>query len=93
MTEQPWGEPGWLGRRVRELVWQGLSWPYLVAIAFTVASLRGRDPTMITAALGAWGVALGRRLVQQGLEARAGGLAAGPGSYVHTPAEDDQWGA
>ncbi len=88
----PWDEPGWLGRRVRELVWQGLSWPYLVAVASTVAALQSRDPTLITAALGMWAVALGRRLVQQGIEARAGGTAAPEPPYVHAPAEDDPTG-
>ena len=86
----PWDEPGWLGRRIRELIYQTLSAPYLVATAFTVAALRTRDPTLITASLGMWGVALGRRLVQQGIEARAAnGLTLEPPAYIHAPATDD----
>jgi hypothetical protein len=37
-----------------------------------------------------WGVALGRRLVQQGIEARAAnGLALEPPAYINAPATDD----
>lgn len=68
----PWDEPGWLGRRIRELIYQTLSAPYLVATTFTVAALKTHDPTFITASIGMWSVALGRRLVAQGMEVRWG---------------------
>jgi len=64
----PWDEPGWLGRRIREFLWQGLSWPYVVAVAFTASALQTRDPTLITASLGMWSIALGRRLIQHGID-------------------------
>ena len=86
----PWDEPGWLGRRIRELIYQTLSAPYLVAATFTVAALKTRDPTLITASIGMWGVALGRRLLQQKMHAaNGGGLALEPPAYIHAPAEDD----
>jgi hypothetical protein len=86
----PWDEPGWFWRRLKEAIYQGLSWPYFVAIAFTVSALQTRDPTLITASIGMWSVALGRRLIQQGLEVRAGnGVAVGPPAYITAPATDD----
>jgi hypothetical protein len=65
----PWDEPGWLGHRLREFLWQGLSWPYVVAITFTASALQTRDPAFITASLGMWSIALGRRVIQRGLDA------------------------
>jgi hypothetical protein len=86
----PWDEPGWFWRRLREAVYQGLSWPYFVALAFTVSALRTRDPTLITASIGMWSVALGRRLIQQGIEAKAGDrVVLEPLAYIHAPPGDD----
>jgi len=58
-----------LRERLLELVWQGLSWPYLVSIFLTAMASFGRVDWTIC--LTAWGGALGIRTIQTAVQGTA----------------------
>lgn len=61
---KPWNVRGWVTCRIKELGWQGLSWPYLLGIAMTIAFLRSPSETLKDAMLFSWLMAFGNRALK-----------------------------
>jgi hypothetical protein len=58
---KPWHASGWWIDRLRELLWQALSWPYLIALSLTAFFLLRPDALTRDAMLASWGLAFLRR--------------------------------
>ncbi len=76
--DAPWHGRRWLADRVAELLWQLLSWPYIVAVAVTARFLEAPTELMREAMYVSWLIALGNRgykawLVFKGGQAPANG--------------------
>ena len=101
---KPWQQPNSLRDRLRELLWQSISAPYLVAYALTVLFLVRQDAIARDAMLAAWALAWARREIAA---RRSGGLpnglaVAGPSdqpippwsnNYSTSGGTSDNWGA
>lgn len=61
---KPWHVRGWVGCRLKELVWQGVSWPYLWGIAMTLLFLWRQTEITLGAMSVAWMTALGNRALK-----------------------------
>lgn len=79
MNEAPWQQQNWFRDRIREFVWQALSWPYAVAIALTVLflasvlipRLNSQSGMVSGIMLAAWGFAWARREAAKLIDAKA----------------------
>lgn len=60
---KPWEVRGWVWSRIKELLWQGLSWAYVIAVALTANFLIRDSGLSRDAMLAAWTIAFGVRFV------------------------------
>ncbi|MDR7497929.1 MAG: hypothetical protein QN174_13345 [Armatimonadota bacterium] len=61
-AQKPWQRPGWPADRLRELLYQLICWPYLIALAITWAYLHDRSNAVLRDAMVvSWGLAFARR--------------------------------
>lgn len=79
---KPWDARGWLRSRIKELVWQGLSWAYVIAVTLTANFLLRHDGVSRDAMLAAWTLAFGVRFV-------AAPLADAKASSIQKPAAQE----
>jgi hypothetical protein len=72
---KPWQLSGWVADRLRELVWQLLSWSYLIALALTWAFLQNTTNAILRdAMIVAWALAFARREWRRFVATRWGGM-------------------
>ncbi len=92
-TPAPWDAPGWPRRRLRELAYTLLSWPYLLSFAFTwlfVAALLGPRLTPHVGLLRdlvvmLWGLSFLRREAAKIVDAKAAQMGNGKAAAVPSP--------